>query len=406
MRFAKFPDKMTLVCLILGPMVALITLSLDIYAPSLPDMASSLGSSTVQAQLTMTAYTFAMGFGQLISGPLSDRFGRRKTAICAMLIYTLASIFCSMAQDISLLIVVRIFQGLAASAAVVTAFAIIRDKYDGIEAAKGFGILSSATTLGTIIGPIVGGLLQQYFASFRAAFIALSLFGAVSLVVVILFVEDTSSTQAPSRMSEVFRNYRDLISDGNLISYSLFSIASVVLFFTLSSISPFILIEQYHVSQTMYGIDFATCALMFTIGALCANKFVGSLGINRSIFVGTSLMLLGAVVMFVVNVFIAKNAFTFIVPSWLLFWGVAFCFGPSISAAMENYKNIAGSASAALACIRYGLGSVIGTVFLSLYHPSAVHLSVFFLLISACLVVVALLKNGVGPRRVLQKSHS
>ncbi len=382
MKLAKFPESMTLVCLIIGPMVALITLSLDIYAPSLPSMARALSSTTVQAQLTMTAYTLAMGLGQLVSGPLSDRFGRRKAAMLAMLIYTLASIFCSIAQDVSVLITARILQGLAASAAVVTAFAIIRDKYEGQEAAKGFGILSSATTLGTIVGPIIGGLLQQHFASFRAAFVALSVFGTVSLFVALLFVEDTSSGKAPSHFGQILKNYRDIVLDSHLMSYSLFSTASVLLFFTLSSISPFILIEQYHVSQAMYGVAFSTCALMFTIGALCANKFIDRLGSHRSILVGTSFMLLGSLTMLLANLFIEKNAITFIVPSWLLFWGVAFCFGPSISLAMQKYKSISGSASAVLACIRYGVGSVIGTLFLFILRT---FLSPFELVLHVCI---------------------
>ncbi|MCL9780949.1 multidrug effflux MFS transporter [Vibrio sp. S4M6] len=392
MKFAKFPDQMTLVCLILGPMVAIITLSLDIYAPSLPNMARSLSSTTVQAQLTMTAYTFAMGFGQLISGPLSDKFGRRKSAIAAMLVYTLASVVCGLVQDVTVLIAVRVLQGLAASAAVVTAFAIIRDKYAGIEAAKGFGILSSATTLGTIIGPVIGGLLQEHFHSFRAAFVALSLFGALALVIAVMFVEDTSSSQAPSSFTSVFRNYGKILSDKHLLSYSVFSIASVILFFTLSSVSPFILIEQYHVSQSMYGVYFASLAVMFMLGALSANKYVGRLGINRSILIGSSFMLFGALMMLLANTYIAKNALTFIIPAWFLFWGVAFSFGPSISAAMENYKTIAGSASAALASIRYGLGSVIGTAFLSLYSPSSMHLGWFFLVLAAILFAVVLSK--------------
>ena len=167
---------MLAVGLILAPMVGIITLSLDIYAPSLPNMMRMLSSTQFESQLTMTAYTLSMGVGQLIFGPLSDRFGRRISAIGALSVYILGSLYCIVSSSVESLITARVIQGLAASAAVVTAYAIIRDRYVGVEAAKGYGFLSSTATLGTLIGPVIGGLLQAQFHSFRAAFIVLFIF--------------------------------------------------------------------------------------------------------------------------------------------------------------------------------------------------------------------------------------
>lgn len=380
----KLPDNMLGVGLILAPMVGIITLSLDIYAPSLPNMMRMLSSSQVESQLTMTAYTLSMGIGQLIFGPLSDRFGRRMSAISALCVYILGSFYCIFSSSVESLIIARVIQGLAASAAVVTAYAIIRDRYVGVEAAKGYGFLSSAATLGTLIGPIVGSLLQDQFHSFRAAFIVLFIFGIVALLIAVIFVEDTSRFLPRQSLNfrQVFKNYSLIIQNKSLLGYSVFSIASVILFFTLSSISPFILIERYHVSQQAYGFYFASCALMFVLGAFCSTRWVESLGLNRSIIIGASLMLLGALLMLLSNLYIIENAVTFILPAWLLFWGVAFCFGPSLAAAMEDFKAMGGAASAVLACIRYGLGSLLGTLFMSQFANTAVNFSLFFIIIS------------------------
>lgn len=381
---AKLPDNMLGVGLILAPMVGIITLSLDIYAPSLPNMMRMLSSSQVESQLTMTAYTLSMGVGQLIFGPLSDRFGRRMSAIAALVVYILGSLYCIVSSSVESLIIARVIQGLAASAAVVTAYAIIRDRYVGVEAAKGYGFLSSAATLGTLIGPVVGSLLQAQFHSFRAAFIVLFIFGIVALLIAVIFVEDTSRFQPRQSLSlrQAFENYSLIIKNKSLLGYSVFSIASVILFFTLSSISPFILIEQYHVSQQAYGFYFASCALMFVMGAFCSTRWVEFLGLNRSIIIGASLMLIGALLMLLSNLYITQNAVTFILPAWLLFWGVAFCFGPSLAAAMEDFKAIGGAASAVLACIRYGFGSLLGTFFMSQFANTAVNFSLFFIVIS------------------------
>ncbi|WP_299007862.1 multidrug effflux MFS transporter [uncultured Shewanella sp.] len=381
---AKLPNNMLGVGLVLAPMVGIITLSLDIYAPSLPNMMRMLSSSQVESQLTMTAYTLSMGVGQLIFGPLSDRFGRRMSAISALLVYILGSLYCIVSSSVESLIIARVIQGLAASAAVVTAYAIIRDRYVGVVAAKGYGFLSSAATLGTLVGPVVGSLLQDQFHSFRAAFIVLFIFGIVALLIAVIFVEDTSRFQPrqPLNFRQVFKNYSLIIRNKSLLGYSVFSTASTILFFTLTSISPFILIEQYHVSQQAYGFYFASCALMFAMGAFCSTRWVELLGLNRSIILGASLMLIGALLMLLSNLYIAKNAVTFILPAWLLFWGVAFCFGPSLAAAMEDFKAMGGAASAVLACIRYGLGSLLGTFFMSQFANTAVNFSLFFIVIS------------------------
>ncbi|WP_299492829.1 multidrug effflux MFS transporter [uncultured Shewanella sp.] len=385
---AKLPASMLGVCFILAPMVGLITLSLDIYAPSLPNMMYSLLSSQFESQLTMTAYTLSMGVGQLIFGPLSDRFGRRQSALFALFFYILGSLFCALSLDVQSLIIARVIQGLAASAAVVTAYAIIRDKYVGVEAAKGYGFLSSAATLGTLIGPIVGGLLQAQFHSFRAAFVVLFIFGIAALLLALFFVEDTRHSLPRKRagFGMVLSHYVIIVKNKKLLKYSLFSIASVTLFFTLTSMSPFILIEHYHVSQKLYGLYFASCALMFVIGAFCSNRWVEFLGLNRSIMLGVSLMLVGAFLMLLTNVYLAQNAVTFILPAWLLFWGVAFCFGPSLSAAMMDFQSMAGTASAVLACLRYGLGSLLGTLFMSQFANTAVNFSLLFIAISLSLL--------------------
>ncbi|WP_298770231.1 multidrug effflux MFS transporter [uncultured Shewanella sp.] len=386
----KLPDKMLGVGLILAPMVGIITLSLDIYAPSLPNMMRMLSSSQIESQLTMTAYTLSLGVGQLIFGPLSDRFGRRISAITALFVYILGSLYCIVSSSVESLIIARVIQGLAASAAVVTAYAIIRDRYVGVQAAKGYGFLSSAATLGTLIGPVIGGLLQAQFHNFRAAFIVLFIFGIIALLIAVLFIEDTSRFQPRQTLNlrQVFKNYVFIIRNKSLLSYSVFSTASAILFFTLSSISPFILIEQYHVSQEAYGFYFASCALMFVIGAFCSSRWVEFLGLNRSIMIGASLMLTGAVVMLLSNLYIKENALTFIFPAWLLFGGVAFCFGPSLAAAMEDFKAMGGAASAILACLRYGFGSLLGTLFMSQFANTAVNFSLFFIAISIGLLVV------------------
>jgi len=144
---------------VLGGLSAFGPLSLDLYLPGLPALARDLGAPASAAQLTLTACLAGLALGQLVAGPLSDRYGRRRPLLAGVALYALTSLLCAAAPSIAVLVVLRLAQGLAGAAGIVIARAVVRDRFEGDAAARLFSSLMLVGGLAPILSPIVGAQL-------------------------------------------------------------------------------------------------------------------------------------------------------------------------------------------------------------------------------------------------------
>ncbi len=165
-----------LITFMLGALSAVPPLSMDMYLPALPDVTRTLHSSATSGQLTLTACLTGMALGQLVVGPMSDRWGRRKPLLVGLLVYVLASVSCAIAPDAGLLIGCRLLQGLAGAAGIVIARAVVRDLYDGLEMARFFSTLLLVSSLAPVVAPILGGQVLR-FTAWRGVFLVLAVIG-------------------------------------------------------------------------------------------------------------------------------------------------------------------------------------------------------------------------------------
>ncbi|MBU3738537.1 MAG: multidrug effflux MFS transporter, partial [Rhodoferax sp.] len=175
----------TTVVALLALLLGLQPLTTDLYLPALPALTADLHAGMPQAQQTLSVLLLAFGLSQLLAGPLSDRFGRRPVLLGGLLAYTLASVGCAWAGDVSALIAWRGVQGLAMGAGVVCARAIVRDLYPPDQGTRVMSRALSGLAAFACLGPPLGGLLSDQ-AGWRAALLVLALFGAVALGLVLL----------------------------------------------------------------------------------------------------------------------------------------------------------------------------------------------------------------------------
>ena len=168
--------------LLLAMLTALGPLSMDMYLPSLPDIAHVLGAPVVRTQLTISSYLIGFAVGQMIYGPLSDRYGRRPVLLAAVALYLASTLACAAAQSVDLLIAARLLQGISGSGAIVLARAIVRDVYSGVQAARELSLMGSISATAPIVAPMIGGVLQAGFG-WRANFICMSVGGLIALLV-------------------------------------------------------------------------------------------------------------------------------------------------------------------------------------------------------------------------------
>jgi DHA1 family bicyclomycin/chloramphenicol resistance-like MFS transporter len=166
---------------VLGMLSTFGPISLDLYLPSLPELATDLGTSTSSAQLTITACLLGLAVGQLIAGPLSDQFGRRRPLLIGLVCYLLTSLACAFAPTIELLLVLRLLQGLSGAAGLVIARAIARDLYEGRALLIFFSRLILVSGLAPVVAPLLGGQLARV-TDWRGIFVVLAGFGLVLLL--------------------------------------------------------------------------------------------------------------------------------------------------------------------------------------------------------------------------------
>src|SRR5664279_5088807 len=224
--------------LLLGLMCALPAVTSDIYLPSLPEVARDLHTTTTAVQLTMTGVLVGGAVGQLVVGPLSDRFGRRRPVLIGIALHIAISLQCALAPGIGTLIALRVIQGFFNAAATVVAIAVIRDRFVGSTAARLLSRLMLVIGVAPLFAPSVGGLIAVH-AGWRAVFVALALFGAALWVVVWRRLPETLPPERRRKagLRPALRGYATLLRDRQFVAVAVLpGLATAVLISATSSV--------------------------------------------------------------------------------------------------------------------------------------------------------------------------
>jgi MFS transporter, DHA1 family, multidrug resistance protein len=286
----------TMVVLLLSLLMGLQPVATDLYLPSLPDLTRSLSGSMSQAQLTLTALLLGFGLSQLAWGPLSDRIGRRPVLLIGMGLFTLASLGATMAGSMEALIGWRGLQGLAMGASMMGARAMIRDLYlpaDGArvmsKALGGLGLTACFT------GPL-GGWLAQHLG-WRASLAGIALFAAAVLAMLLWRQQET--LQQPDR--EALKPARLLANWGLILKHPTFWCQAMISGFSFGglfaflSLSSFVLVGDFGLSQSAYGLVMLSMSLSYIAGTFVCRRLLTHLGLRRTIAVAAGLSLAGGI---------------------------------------------------------------------------------------------------------------
>ncbi|MCX7155296.1 MAG: multidrug effflux MFS transporter [Rhodocyclales bacterium] len=275
-------------CLMLQP------LSTDLYLASLPSMATDFGVTPAAVQNTLSLFVIGFGSAQLVSGPLSDRYGRRPVLIGGLTLYLLSSIACALAPGLGWLVVARFVQAIGCCTGVVVARAIIRDAHSAADGARVLAKASSLLSLAAISGPILGSYLQVAFG-WRAAFVALALAGSAMWIATLLRLKESNSQPNPEamRLGVLAGTYSAVIRTPAFWAYALPGALSYASIFVFISGTPFVLIRILGVATEYYGYLFAFGVCGYLNGALICRRLLGTIGIQRVLRLGTAIGLAG-----------------------------------------------------------------------------------------------------------------
>lgn len=253
--------------LLLGVMTALPAITTDIYLPSLPDVARDLGTSAAAAQLTMTMMLVGGAVGQLVIGPMSDRFGRRKPVLVGVALHIVTSLLCAVAPAILPLIGLRMVQGFFNASASVVAMAVIRDRFVGPDASRLLSRLMLVIGVAPLFAPSVGGLIAGELG-WRAVFVALALYGAALWVVVLLRLPET--LPAERRLTSArgaWTGYRVLLRDRHFVALALLPGLGLAVLMSYVVGSPFVLREGFGLTAGQFALVFAVNGIGLVGGA-------------------------------------------------------------------------------------------------------------------------------------------
>ncbi len=379
--------------LVLGALSAFGPLSVDMYLPALPGIQASLSTSTSAVQLTLTACTIGLGAGQLVAGPMSDAFGRRRPLLAGVACFAVFSVACALAPSLPLLVLFRFLQALGGSAGLVISRAVARDLRSGRALTGLFALLMAINGAAPILAPAIGGQLVRV-TSWRGVFVVLAVIGALLLGSAAVILHETLpiARRRPSSVGAAFRTYRWLLTDRIFVLHVLTGALAFGAMFAYISGSPFVLETIYRLSPQLFSAVFAVNAMAIIAGNLLARRITRRPG--QAVLGGVLVILCGAAAVLASALGVA--GLPLLLPGFLLVTGGYGVLAPNVTAlALADHPDAAGSASAVYGAMQFLLGGALSP----LVGVGGPHTALPLAIILAGLASCALLANTAARRR-------
>lgn len=336
-----------LVVLILAISLGIQPITTDMYLPALPALTASLGATVSQAQYTLSALLLAFGLSQLVWGPLSDRYGRRPILLTGLAAYLVAAVGSALAPSMAQLIVWRTLQGAAMGAVVMCARALVRDLYPPQDGARimskglsGLGVLACCSA------PL-GGVLAQFYG-WRAALVAVALFGALALLLVAVKFKETLQSKNPLALQPVtlVQTWRSILTNPTFLAFSALSAASYGGLFTFLASSPFVLIGVLGLSKTQFGLVMFLTSLAYIVGTFICRRLLLRMTPSQAVTLAGGVSLAGGSLMGVLALAGVSSVWAIVGPLLVFMLGHGIHQPCGQSGAIGPFPRAAGAASA------------------------------------------------------------
>lgn len=278
------PARRLRLALTLGALSGLGALTIDMYLPALPGMARELHTTAPAVQLTLTVFVVGLAVGQVIVGPLSDAWGRRRPLLAGTALYASASAACALAPSAGWLVGARLLESLGAAAGTVLARAVVRDLFDGPAMTRFFSSLMVVNGLAPVLAPVVGGQLLTV-ASWRAVFVTLAAVGGALFLVVVLTLPESlpRERRRPPRLGGTLRTFAALAADRRYLRYVLAAALMFAAVFAYISGSSFVLQDVHGLTAQQYGLVFGGNGLGIVLLGQVNGLLVGRVAGERTL---------------------------------------------------------------------------------------------------------------------------
>jgi MFS transporter, DHA1 family, multidrug resistance protein len=332
--------------------------ALNAFAPSMPNLADAFDSDYGTAQLTLTLYLASVAGGQLIYGPLSDRYGRRPVLLWGLALGCLGSFLCLIAPTMTALLAGRVAQGVGSCAGLVLSRAIVRDIYPRDESASILGYVTMGMVMMPMVAPGIGGLLDQNFG-WQSTFVAMLAFALFGLWASYRHSPETHhQRQATLDFVSVLRGGGALLRSGPFLGYTTAVSFNSIQFFGFLAAGPYLVVTVLGGSPAEYGAWFAFCAASYAAGNFAAGRWSKSVGLDRMARLGCVVGLFPGVLALLAAFFMELQVAAFFVPFCLLGFTNGLAQPNLIAGAVSVDPKLAGAASGLIGSIQTAAGAL------------------------------------------------
>lgn len=358
--------------LLLGSLTALGPFSIDMYLPGFPAIAEDLNTTAAKVSLSLSGYFIGISAGQLLYGPLLDRFGRKKPLFIGLIVYILASAGCVYATTIDNLIVMRVIQAVGSCAATVASVAMVRDLFPVKDSPKVFSLLLLVVGVSPMIAPTVGGYVTAAFG-WQAVFIILTIMGIAILLATFLWLPDSykPDKNLSLKPGPILTNFWSVLREPQFYTYAFTGAIAFAGLFAYVSGSPLVFMEVFHTDEKVYGWIFAFLSVGFIGSSQLNTLFLRKYSSQQIVQVALVCQV------FVGGLFLATALYgllTLPITIGFLFFFLC-CIGftnPNAAAlCLAPFTKNAGSASALMGAVQMGMGTLISVLISMFEVPSA-----------------------------------
>ena len=346
--------------LTLGAFVALGPLTVDMYLPALPTIADDLRTTSAMVQLTLTGTLVGLALGQLVLGPLSDAFGRRRPLLAGTALHVVASLLVLVAPSIAVLGLLRFLQGVGTAAGAVIALAVVRDLFEGRAAATMLSRLFLVIGAAPVLAPTIGGEVLR-LTSWRGVFLLLAVYGLLLLAVGALTVRETlpPARRSTAGLAGTLRGYRLLFRDRTYVGLVLVAGLTMAGLFSYVSGSSFVFQDQFGLDEQQFGLLFGAGAVWLIAATQLNPVVLRWFSPARVLVAGTVVGALAGAVLLVLAGTGTGGLWAVALPLWVVLFGSGLALPNAPALALSRHGEAAGTAAALLGAVQFGVGAVV-----------------------------------------------
>ncbi len=347
--------------LLLAALTAFGPMSLDLYLPAFPAIGETYGTDSGSVQLTMSTCLVGLGLGQVIWGPTSDRYGRKRPLAAGLVIFIVASLLIAVAPNFTALVLLRLLQALGGSAGIVIARAIVRDLYSGVDLARAMSAIVTVFALAPVVAPIIGsGILAV--ASWQWMFAFLALFGVGCLIGTVRLSETLPAERRTDHgFIGAMRQYGTIVGNRQFRYAAVIAALGSIALFTYISSSPAVFIDSYGVSSGGFAFVFAGLALCFALGAQINMRLLRRHRVMTLLRASVATQVVGSLVVLTAALLAAPLPLL-IVPLVVVLMTVAGVNSNGIALALDPFPRAAASAAALVGGLQMTMSGIASAV--------------------------------------------